>query len=195
MDKHVSPKGMSSLLRGIFVLTGVLVAAGAISPAFSAKGPLTRAQVKKIAKQQANKQITTRAPGLSVANANTLEGKPASAFASSTSEPYHEVGAPGEPGFENGWGNVGGGFSTAAFYKDPLGVVHLKGDIARDPDGPDAFTLPPGYRPSQMLFMPAAGGGPSVAILGIDPDGSVQPNCAGAGLCIIGIDGLTFRAG
>ena len=76
--------------------------------------------------------------------------------------------------------------STAGFYKDPLGVVHLKGVLASSVGSGTAFTLPPGYRPSQGLFMPAA-----VGSLTIEIDGSVKPNCGGP--CTTGIDGLTFR--
>jgi hypothetical protein len=46
-----------------------------------------------------------------------------------TSEPYHVIGTAGEPGFLNGWHNGSSLFKTAGFYKDPLGVVHLRGFI------------------------------------------------------------------
>ena len=62
------------------------------------------------------------------------------------SEPWHEVGAAGEPAFQNTYTNSGGSFETAAFYKDGEGVVHLKGYVT----GATAtiFFLPPGYRPA-----------------------------------------------
>jgi hypothetical protein len=65
------------------------------------------------------------------------------------SEAFHEVGAPGEPGFQNGWQgrDPSNGKQFVGFYKDRVGVVHLKGAA----DGPLAhtviFQLPPGYRP------------------------------------------------
>ena len=61
-------------------------------------------------------------------------------------EPWHEVGAAGEPAFQNGYSNSGGGFETAAFYKDHEGVVHLKGNVT----GVSAtiFQLPAGNRPA-----------------------------------------------
>jgi len=144
-----------------------------------------------------SEQIQKLAPGLSVAsasnaaNANALEGKPASAFAASASEPFHEIGAPGEPVFENGWQNQAvAGRSSAAFYKDPLGVVHLKGIIV-GPDGlATAFTLPPGYRPSQDLVVPKSSS--AVASL-VATTGEVQVECQG-GSCTHGLDGFTFRA-
>ena len=97
-----------------------------------------------------NKIVTKRAPGLSVGNSAKLGGQPASAYASAGSEAYHEVGAPGEPVYQNGWTHGGiSTDSTAGFYKDPLGVVHLKGVLASSVGSGTAFTLPPGYRPSR----------------------------------------------
>jgi hypothetical protein len=109
-----------------------------------------------------------------------------------TSEPYHEVGTAGEPGFQSGWPNASSVFSSAAFYRDPLGVVHLKGFI-QGSSVSLAFTLPPGYRPSKDLFLPAAGVGPEAANLQILDNGAVIPGCEGGGLCVAGIDGLAFR--
>lgn len=124
-------------------------------------------------------------------NANALGGQGPSAFASSSSEPFHEVGATGQPAFENGYSNFGGGFSTAGFYKDSLGVVHLKGTMHNGTAGTTAFILPPGYRPSEDLFMPEASGG-TAHYLYILTDGSVQPQDSTGD---IGLDGLSFRAG
>jgi hypothetical protein len=61
-------------------------------------------------------------------------------------EPWHEVGAAGEPAFQNSYSNSGVGFETAAFYKDREGVVHLKGNVT----GATAtiFYLPAGDRPA-----------------------------------------------
>jgi S-layer homology domain len=113
-----------------------------------------------------------------------------------SAEAFHEVGAPGEPGFKNGWANVGSGGSTAAFYKDPLGVVHLKGNVFNPASTSSvAFTLPPGYRPSQQLLLPVAAlasGSPTGSLV-ILPAGDVIPQCDVVN-CSIGIDGLAFRA-
>lgn len=64
-------------------------------------------------------------------------------------EEWHEVGSSGEPAFENGWVNYAG---AAAFYKDPWGVVHIKGLIKTGTSGTVCFTLPEGYRPSESLL-------------------------------------------
>src|SRR5262249_15537947 len=110
-------------------------------------------------------------------------------------EPYHEVGSPGEPPFQNGWTNGGGSTgSSVAFFKDPFGIVHLKGHIFNNSiNGNTAFTLPDGYRPNQDLLM--AGATAPYGTLEVTPEGQVVPLCAAAGFCVMGIDALTFRAG
>ena len=90
-------------------------------------------------------------------------------------------------------------FTTAGFYKDPLGVVHLKGTLVNAADNSIAFQLPPGYRPSKQLLMPMGSedpnpfGVPAAAKLEVESDGEVRPDCDGAGCASAGIDGLAFR--
>jgi len=132
---------------------------------------LTAPKAKKIAKRQANKQIKKRVL---------------------TSEPYRAVGTPGQPGFQNGWDNYTGqpNFATAAFYKDPLGVVHLRGSVDGGTNG-TIFTLPPGYRPARnLLEVIHRFSGPASMI--IRADGGVAP-LVGSGNA--SLDGVTFRAG
>jgi hypothetical protein len=153
---------------------------------------LTRAVTKSKVKKIADKRIDKAAPGLSVANAEALGGKPASDFASSEVEPYHEVGTPGEPGFQNGWVNFGSYAATAAFCRDPFDVVHLKGILPTSSgDAQTAFTLPTAYRPAQDLFLPSTGY--LNAGVTIEPIGGVRASC-GASPCNITLDGLSFRA-
>lgn len=64
-------------------------------------------------------------------------------------EEWRHVGATGQPAFGTGWTNYGSSFDTVAFYKDPLGIVRLKGLAARTSGAlTTIFTLPEGYRPS-----------------------------------------------
>src|SRR5262245_4805356 len=44
-------------------------------------------------------------------------------------EGWHVLGQPGEPDFLPGcgWSNLGGIYPTVGYYRDPLGIVHLKG--------------------------------------------------------------------
>lgn len=135
-------------------------------------------------------------------NADKLDGFDSTAFAAAASEPVHVVGAAGQPGFQNGYTNFGSGWSTAGFYKDSTRIVHLRGTLKKLTgtfDGSAAFTLPAGYRPPQILSLPAAVDNGSGA-LQINTDGSVVIYCwtgpctTGSGGVGVGMDGLTFRA-
>jgi hypothetical protein len=109
----------------------------------------------------------------------------------SSPEAWHEIGAPGQPFFQNGWTNEDPGTTvTAGFYKDPFGVVHLKGAIVSGTNAP-VFTLPAGYRPGLALSETIARtSGPSQ--IGISPNGAVVP-FTGSGA--VSLDGISFRAG
>jgi hypothetical protein len=151
----------------------------------------TSALKKKKVKKIARKQVKKLAPELSVADADTVGGRPPSAFAPAAPEPFHRVGAPGQPQFQNNWHNAGPPAGAAAFYKDPWEVVRLKGllNSGTGSDGEPAFTLPRGYRPSDILIQPVGCGG-----IRISPNGTVTPSCDDpSGLYSIPIDGLTFR--
>jgi hypothetical protein len=65
-------------------------------------------------------------------------------------EPERVVGAPGQPGFENGW-TIAPGEGPPRFWRTSSGWVHLAG-AALSPSGSGAFitsifTLPTRYRP------------------------------------------------
>ena len=125
------------------------------------------------------------------ANANLLQGNAASVFAPRAQEAVHLIGTSGNPAFQNGWANFGGGFSFAGFWKDSFGVVHLQGTFSGGAAGTTAFTLPVGYRPAQALFMTVATGATSSAFVYILTTGEVAPQNSGGD---DGIDGLSFRA-
>lgn len=106
------------------------------------------------------------------------------------------------PSLLNGWSAYGSPYETPGYYKDPLGIVHLKG-LCNQPSSrlQTIFTLPTGYRPlntalftvvSQDSFGQVRIGGP----VGTGPsDGQVLPTApiaASAGW--ISLDGITFRA-
>src|SRR5215218_270765 len=92
-------------------------------------------------------------------------------------EAYHEVGTPGEPPFKNGATNFGSGFSTAAFFKDNDGIVHLKGTVKAKQalQGKVVFTLPSAYRPSQILDIGVIASG-ATGFVYIRPNGEVEVN-------------------
>lgn len=102
-------------------------------------------------------------------------------------EEWTEIGVAGAPAFENSWDNVGGGYETAGFYKDPYGRVHLKGAVDTGSAGTTAFTLPENYRPAATVRIAINTGGS--AYVEITSAGLVQPQAPTAYL-----DGISFRA-
>jgi microcystin-dependent protein len=62
-------------------------------------------------------------------------------------EPWHQVGDPGEPAFENGWAAIAGE-TPPAYRKYPDGRVALRGAARGTAQGVPIFTLPVGYRPA-----------------------------------------------
>lgn len=117
-------------------------------------------------------------------------------------EAWHEVGATGEPAFQNGWVNYDttAGYNTTGFYKDSNGRVHLKGLLGSGTVSTSAtgiiFTLPAGYRPAkkeiQQPYSQNSAGAVVGARVNIEPDGNVY--------AMIGnnfhfsLDGIFFRA-
>jgi len=62
--------------------------------------------------------------------------------------------------FANGWGNYGGGYSTAAYRLNPTGEVVLKGNIVAGTKlgAAHAFVLPAHYRPTAIMTFVVDGG-------------------------------------
>lgn len=56
------------------------------------------------------------------------------------------------PTLQNGWVWYGAPFASPAYKKDPQGFVHIKG-LVRSGTGSTIFTLPPGYRPAEVLHI------------------------------------------
>jgi hypothetical protein len=120
----------------------------------------------------------------------------------SPSEGWHEVGASGEPALLNSWHNEPGLAETAAFYKDQLGIVHLKG-LVKGGSAPQVFRLPVGYRPAagklltpivscvSGLFCGSGVSSLSIRGSGLSEEGEVS---APLGATLVGFDGVTFRA-
>lgn len=93
------------------------------------------------------------------------------------SEPWHVIGATGEPTFQNLWANDSG--ATTRFCKDPHGWVHLAGRIRSGTMGSTAFVLPAGYRPGQLIILATVshnGTNDLISELRVDTNGNVIPN-------------------
>jgi hypothetical protein len=173
-------------------IVGVVLVAG-ISP--GAMTPLTKQKAKKLFYTKAKADARFLDVG-------ELRG---------TVEGWHQVGASGQPGFGtapdcspgNCWQNLVSSFNTVGFYKDPYGVVHLKGAAQCIAPGncgvPESviFTLPEGYRPpareAQLGVFSFID--PGFAQLQVTSTGEVT-----AGLNVpetlgwVSLDGITFRA-
>jgi hypothetical protein len=76
-------------------------------------------------------------------------------------EQWHDVGAPGEPGFQNSWQTSGSVFSPpVGFYKDHEGTVDLRG-FANGGSQKEIFQLPAGFQPlkAELVEVPVICGG------------------------------------
>ena len=206
-----SPAMVVACVALSFALAGSAV--GGVEAVISKLDKKEKQQVKRIAKRQANKVLTQRQASLNVNNAKTadnatnasnaqnaanLGGSPPSAFAPSEAEPYHEVGSAGEPDFGAGWSNEDPvGQTSAAFYKDPWDVVHLKGIVLRAGGSPTIFTLPADYRPTKAACFPSVRTdtpGGELAYVCVQANGNVEElGTDSDGVYLL--DGLTFRAG
>jgi hypothetical protein len=148
-------------------------------------------------------------------NASTLGTVPVADSAKSAivanslppAEPWHEVGAPGEPVFQNGWEDEGPGNIPVGFYKDQLGIVHLRGAMkAPSTSEQSIFKLPPGFRPTpnkDSIFTGycVAGtlcGSWSEERIDVAGGNSEHPEVSGTVLAspakLVSLDGITFRA-
>lgn len=110
-----------------------------------------------------------------------------------TPEGWRQVGATGEPAFQNSWVNYSAGYQTAAFYKDKSGRVHLRGLVKSGTDGTVIFTLPVGYRPEAISLHTTLSNN-AVARVDITSTGNVHPNATYSDPNWISLDGISFRA-
>ena len=136
--------------------------------------------------------------------------------------PKGDTGAKGDPGvvdapqtpipvtsFNNTWEAWGAGYAVS-YWKDAVGIVHLTGGIR---DGTVSvgtasvpiFTLPVGYRPTQIQYQPIVSTDSSdVPIGGAYLEICAPPTCAsedagevsvfGADNYYVSLDGISFRA-
>jgi hypothetical protein len=108
-------------------------------------------------------------------------------------EAWHEIGAAGQPAFENGWTNyLPGSYATAAYYKDARGTVHLKGLIRSGSATSHVFQLPDGYRPG-VSHIYAGTSDSGAAYVGVDSDGTVREGTGGQGY--LSLESIEFVVG
>lgn len=92
------------------------------------------------------------------------------------------------PAFGTGWSNIGGNYAGLAYWKDPWGVVHLRGRVTGGAFPSVIFTLPVKYRPENYLTFYVHSGG---TVIEIRTDGTVNTVTGGSP---VSLDVITFRA-
>jgi hypothetical protein len=78
-------------------------------------------------------------------------------------EAWHEIGAGGQPPFQNSWTNFSGTDETAAFRMEPNKVVRCKGVVKGGSASAAIFTLPAGYRPAKVIRLEVSSGAAGTA--------------------------------
>jgi hypothetical protein len=104
---------------------------------------------------------------------------------------FRKVGAAGSPAFANSWVNYGSGWADAAYWRDPFGMVHLRGVIKSGTVGSGAFTLPPGFRPATNEIFAVMSNG-AVGRVDVTTDGQVAP-ITPSNNTYVSLSGITFR--
>jgi hypothetical protein len=188
-----SPALVISMLALFVSIGGIGYAAATIGTNDIENGAVTAKKLHKgaVTTKKIRKEAVT---GAKVDEAS-LGQVPSAATASNLTAPeaYHEIGTAGEPAFRRGSRNFGQGFSTAAFFRDHEGIVHLKGTVTADAFAV-TFTLPPGYRPAQVLFVPTVATSAASAVL-IKSNGDVEVRGGPGATNNYTLDSITFRAG
>ena len=103
-----------------------------------------------------------------------------------------EVGSGGAPAFENSWVNFGSGYATAAFSKDALDNVSLKG-VVKSGSGV-CFTLPTGYRPAGHEVFACQGNNGSDISARVEVSDAGEVDVVTSSSTLLSLCGITFRA-
>lgn len=96
--------------------------------------------------------------------------------------------------FQDGWTNYGERYNPAAYFKDSMGIVHLRGLVKNGGLGYDKtiFTLPVGYRPEHRQLFVNCRHDQASGRADVETDGRVIPISGSS--TWFSLDGLTFRA-
>jgi hypothetical protein len=137
-------------------------------------GSLTGAQVNAstLGTVPSATNATNAAHADSAANAEKLNGSPATSYAKTTLEPVRVVGQAGQPSFEHSC--TDGGFTNLGFYKDQFGVVHIIGEVANCTESSSVFVLPTGFRPAEFERFIIRAHDNTSGTVRVDPNGEVN---------------------
>lgn len=93
------------------------------------------------------------------------------------------------PTLLNSWINFGVPLNSAGYFKDGLGIIHLRG-VVKDGIAATIFILPIGYRPAnQEVFVIVSNN--IIGRLDIKTDGSIYGQIYNN--AYVSLDGITFR--
>jgi hypothetical protein len=98
------------------------------------------------------------------------------------------------PFYGGGWADYGGGWTGGGFWKDPFGLVHIRG-LVTGTAGTIVATLPVGFRPisSEIFNMQANAVGSSARV---DISSNGQLFCQGSGaIAYMSLSPIQFLAG
>ena len=113
------------------------------------------------------------------------------------------------PSFKNGWVNYGATYNLCGYFKDSMGIVHLRGLVKNGSVAKAIFTLPAGYRPARRELQAAITSNKKVVKPNQQPTGDLVTNVAGRVDVLptgdvfahstvnpdwLSLDGITFRA-
>ena len=102
-----------------------------------------------------------------------------------------DAGAPAAA-FTNSWVNFGAPFTTAKYWFDREGNVHIEGGVKTGTPPASVFTLPVGYRPSaSQVFAVSANG--AIGVITIASDGTLVTTVGSA--IYTSLDGIVFQTG
>jgi hypothetical protein len=111
-------------------------------------------------------------------------------------EAWREIGTEDNPDFEANWANYTtiSAHNTAAFFKDPFGMVHIKGLVTHTVGGAatSVFYLPEGYRPVKRGIFATIGTGDTLCRVDVLANGGVYL-VAGDASSYLAIDVISFR--
>lgn len=110
--------------------------------------------------------------------------------------PTPEIEAWQNATLQNSWVNFSVSYSPASYYKDPFGIVHIRGYISGGVTTANTtlFTLPSGYRPEYNYTVPvySQGSTNSLGFVTVAANGNVSIASGNNTLFII--DNIHFRA-
>jgi hypothetical protein len=187
---------LPSPATALAVVALIAAVGGGSYAAASSHQALSLKAIRRLATKVANRQISKRAAGLSVAHAGAADTA-TTAAGLTPPEAVHLVGAPGEPALVGGAKNADPEYTPLGFWRDKECVVHLQGTILAESEK-GVFRLPETDRPAKRVLAAIAVASPEdgPGVVEILPSGAVTPTgeLPKPQTYDFGFDGVSFRA-